>query len=78
MVVRVSIFMIVLIFLRGNLLKRRRAPYFLLSVLPLALFDTSMELIIGLVEQVMVAYILVNNTLTGQVIDFGVLLQHLI
>lgn len=78
MVMRVSIFMLDLILLRGNLLEGGRASHFLLCILPLTLFDASMELIIGLVEQIMVAYILVNYTLTGQVIDFGVFLQYLV
>jgi hypothetical protein len=80
-VVRVYIFMLVALVLlmrKKLLVVRRRLVLHILCILPLSLLDTPMKLVIRLVQKIIVANILINHTLTSQVIPFHILVKHLV
>lgn len=71
--------LVALVLLIGSkLLVRGRVVLHILSVLPLPLLDAPMELVIRLLKQIVVTNILINHTLTSQVVSSRVLIQSFV
>ena len=70
--------LILVILLLWTLLNRRRMALSLHIVFSLTFHYAPMKLIVRLIQEVMVAYIFINDTLTSYVIDVLIFLQDLV